>query len=434
MALNDQIQNRQSQSQRSFIFKEGIRFRHLTCKADAPILIKILPSFNPEDPNPQTSWLPFALSDGAITDWAKLIYINRFIGHGKGFGSRRDILSMKTFGEDLMDPVEHLINVANQMPTEFGYLVTDVGEGKNKLRRALSKPSTHLVANIWQPNQPTLGVQIGVFAPSATDSLIDAKSGLIFQRNNVPESVTKQNYLLGYAVGDMTHPSDGPALLVIKGNENGDYSKYRVQLAVDNTNRVMIKPVGADLMAQRYNMASPETFVDIPTEEEIVTMLVHTLNMRGPAGHHEYALLKQAFPQHRIPDPPTAPAAMPSVPGAGFGNNPAASAPPVPAATNSGAPAMPGVGSTGIPNTGVVGGTPPIAAPPVVPQGDPVPAATPVPATTPAALGPAAIDTALSPVDGIPAAGPLAPGDVVPGAGQGWQKDEFLNRLRASGK
>jgi hypothetical protein len=488
MSLNDQIQGMPKKGDRKFIFKEGVRYRHMTGKD--PIVFRLLPSYDAQNQDASTSVLPFALPDGQLTDWGRVLYICRFIGHGKGgFGSRQDLLSLRSFasqGQEVFCPLEHLLKAISQMPQDWGYLTEDQGEqgAKYRERASFSRPTAHFIANIWDLNKPAVGVQIGCFTSSACNALVDGKTGLVFQRNNVPDEVIQQNYLLQYAVGDLTDPVKGPALICSKGDNNGEFSKYQVILALDGQNRVVTRPVGPDMLQQRYNMGAPDTFLNIPTEQDLVDGLVGLLNMRSPGGYHEYALLKQVFPQFRVPEPPAAPAASSTIPSAGFGGSPAAAAPGIPGmvAPQVSGPVSPAAGgipgappSAGIPGTvpatpaapvaPVVVPTAPVAAPvaPVAPVednlpglGPAAPAAAPV---APAAPAPAAVPSApaseasgaaanMAAAGGTPApeapaaatpampaapAAPVAPGDDVAPAG-GFNRADFLSRIETMGK
>jgi hypothetical protein len=98
-------------------------------------------------------------------------------------------------------------------------------------------------------------------------------------------------------------------------------SAYIVQLAKDGAGRQLKRPLDDGLLGQRYNMANPDSFINIPTDEDLVNSLIQLLNARSPKGYHEYALLRMALPEFRIPEPPSAPAASHVVSG-GFGQNP----------------------------------------------------------------------------------------------------------------
>jgi hypothetical protein len=458
MSLNDQIQGMQTGGGgRGFIFRENVKVKYMTGKD--PIVFRMLPAFDPNNTDPSTSVLPFAMPDGTITDWGILLYISRFVGHGRGgFGTRQDLISLRSFAQgdaEVFCPLEQLMKTINAMTAEWGYLINDQGEGSSRQRKAFSKPMPHFIANIWDLNQPMVPAQVGMFTSSASRALTDPKSGLIFQRTNLPEEVIQQNYLLAYQVGDLTDPTNGPALVCVKGNENGEFSKYRVTLATNTQGQVVKRPVGPEVLQTRYNMSQPNTFIEMPTEESLINGLIQLLNMRSPQGYHEYALLKQAFPQFRIPDPPAAPAATPTVP-TGFGGVPApapASAPvdvtpqvggPVSQGTTAApAPFVPAPTAVPLgpaPQTAAVPPQTAPQAPTAVPAGTQVPQA---PTAAPAAFQavPAAPQPAPAPAEAQGAvqnmqaaqAGPVAPGDPVPTEGQKWDRDSFMQRLKSGG-
>lgn len=455
MGLNNQVKAAgYSGGDRKFIFKEGVRYRHMTGKD--PIVFRILPSFNPNDPNPATSYLPFMLPGDVLSDWGDVLYISRFVGHGKGGnGTRQDILSLRTGADkEIFDPLTHLYRAISQMSADWGYLLEDSKDptGKVRDRAAFSKPLPHFICNVWDFNKPTAGAQLACFTSSAYMSMFNAKTGLVYLRINlVDESILQHNYLAAYAVGDLTDPVNGPALMCAKGNDNGEFSKYTVTLAQDQTGRIIKRVMGQDVLAQRYNLSNLSTIVNLPTEEEIIQLLVETLNMRSPQGYHEYALLRQAFPQHRIPEPPASPAAMPTIQ-SGFGLNPAAQAPAAPVAPVAQAPAVSSAPPpafdyramaaaaqaaplqpqtvapvSSLPPPPYVPPMAPVAAPvaPVAPQAA-VPAMTPSPEAMAAAINAAA---AAAPVAGVPVqTQPVAPGDDV--GVKTFNKNDFLGRLQ----
>lgn len=414
MGLNDQVKGMPSSAPKARMFKDGVKFKYLTGKD--PVIFKYLPAFNPANPDASTSILPFVTPTGDLTDWGTLIYQSRFIGHGSGkFGTRQDVLSMRTFakpGQDIFDPIEKLIQTVSQCSADWGYLI-EKQKDKDADRPALSRPTAHFIANIWDANSPAAGVQIGILPPSGTTSLLDARFGLAYQQSaNATEEMIRQNHLMAYQVGDLTDPVNGPALTCLKESAaQGDYSKYRVALANDARNQIYRPMIGPNLLAQRYKFNDLRTFMNIPTEEDIINSLVQLFNIRSPKGFHEYVLLKIAFPNHRIPEAPSAPGATATV-AAGFGGNPAqnytqpatAYTPPA-VATNYAPPAL----STATQPASVY--TPPAAQQP-----------TPVNMAAASATNP-------QPVPAVPAT-PVVPGDNV-GLPGSFDEQEFIKRIRS---
>lgn len=417
MGFNDQVRNMAYGSEnKKFIFLEGVRFKRMGGKN--PVVFRVLPAFDPNNNNKATSWLPFCLQDGSLTDWGMVVYIARYVGHGQ---NRKDILSLKSFGTDVQDPLDILIQTVNAIP-EWGYLTKDVGEGKSAIRKALPRPSATFLANVWDVNQASQEVAIGVFPTSAAKAFMDSKSGLIYQRANLPPEVLAQNYLLQYSVGDLTSPHDGPALCIAKGTDKGEMSSFQVYLATDSQHRVVKRNLTQEMLAQRYDLAQPQSFIDIPTEEDVIKQLITTFNMRSPSGYHEYSLLKQAFPTYPIPEPPSAPAATPTI-AAGFGNNPAVQqrAPvPMNMGTSAGAPVPQSTGYP-VPNQMTV----PMAAPQGVPVANVTTNTTPVPEAAKAAANMAAAQIPVG-------SAPVVPGDPIPTSGGAFDKNAFLARLNAN--
>jgi hypothetical protein len=328
MGLNDQVRTHLSGGTgRKRLFADNVKVKYLSGKD--PVQFKILPAFDPRNPDPRTSVLPFVLPDGQLTEWGMLFHQARYLGHGSG-KTRQDFVCMQTFArnnEQLFDPIDHLCKVVGQLSADWGYLLKDIGTGPDAERAPLSRPSASFIANVWDPTQPGNGVQIGILPPSAATSLLDARLGLAFQRANIPEEYIRQNYILGYAVGDLTDPINGPVLETIKEREaQKSFSKYRVRLFQDAHGQVAHPAIGSDLLAMRYDFSRPESFICVPNEEETIAALMQLFNMRSPRGIHEYVLLRIAFPNSRIPEPPSAGTST-TIP-SGFGAAPAPQTPP----------------------------------------------------------------------------------------------------------
>lgn len=323
MGFNDQAKGFGARGARKFIFKDGVPFKHMT--GQQPIMFRLQPAFNPADPNPATSWLPCLDPAGNLNEWGTVIKIVRFVGHGTGGATRQDLLSLSTFDSDgrgVWCPLQALWQAINSDPQTWGYLIEDKGDfkDKNRQRAAFSKVSSHLIANILDVNQITIGNQLGVFTAGASGKLIDRRDGLVFQPNGMPgiDEAVRQNYMMAYANGDITSPHDAPVLVVEKGNEKGDFSAYKISIATDSGRRVIRRPIDCALMAQRFNLTQLDSFINVPTEEDLVQALVQLLNGRSPQGYHEHALLRLTFPNFQIPEPPMAPAATASVAMGGY--------------------------------------------------------------------------------------------------------------------
>lgn len=465
MGFNDQAKALTgARGARKFIFKEGVRYKHMT--GAQPIVFRLMPAFNPADPNPGTSYLPCLDPAGNLTDWGTVLKIVRFVGHGKGgAGTRQDLLSLKTFeteNQKIWCPLDAVFTTINADPQTWGYMIDDGDrKDKNRPRAPYSKIVGHLICDILDINQTQLGVQLGVFTSGASGKLVDRKDGLVYQPNAAPnaEEMAKQHYIWAYANGDITCPNYAPVLVVEKGDDKGDFSSYKISIAQDNQRRIIRRPVDQAMMVMRYDLSKLNTFLNIPTEDDLVQSLIQLLNGRSPHGYHEHALLKMALPQFQIPEPPSAPSAGPTVamgfaPSAGvpipgavptvpyqagpvttpnYGQGAAVPPPMIPGAVPGGgfaAPTQPSVAvppppqMAGMTSTGVVA---PVAAVPVPP---PPQVAVAAPTGNPAAemQGVAANAQAAAPA-AVPAAPtePVAPGDPV---APGFNQADFLARIR----
>ena len=461
MGFNDQAKALQGgRGSRKFIFKDGVKFRHMS--GAQPILFRFLPAFNPNDPNPKTSYLPSLDPSGNLTDWGTVLQIVRFVGHGTNNQNRQDLLSLKTFesgDQQIWCPLAALYQTITEDQNVWGYLIVDHGErdDKNRTRKSFDRAAKQLVANILDVNQVQDGIKLGVFTTGASAKIIDRGEGLVYQPNASPgvEEYVKQNYMYAYANGDLTDPNTAPCLICEKGKDKGDFSAYQIRIAQDSARKVIRRPLDQSMMEQRQNLANLANIINIPTEEELVQSLIALLNGRSPLGYHEFALLKLAFPQFRIPEPPAAPAAMPTIQ-AGFAQSPAAQGvppqqggyqgvpqftPPAQLQPASSVPAAgwpPPAGSAGAPQVAPVQTVSQVAVPS---QGVPAAAGwpgqlpvAPQVAPPPAQQGAEMAGVAANAAQAAQAAHqapsePVAPGDPV---AQNFNQAEFLARLRAT--
>jgi len=326
MGLNDQVSGGISiRTARSTIFTEGVKAKYVSLKHPTIMRFRILPAFDFRDYNNVNGWLPFILPEGQLTDWANLIYVARFVGHGRGrYSNRLDILSMQTGyvgpePEKVFCPLKAVIKTIDANKGDWGYMMD-----KNADERIINFPVQMMLCNIIELSGKD-GVQVGVFPSTATVAMFGSDGGLAFRRTMVDDATLAQNYLLGYEVNDMTNPQRGPVLACFRLQDKGEFSGYSILMDKDNANR----PYSADVssyLAYRARIYDLKQVINMPTEESIVQSLIAVLNGRSPNGHHEYDLLRMALPQFKIPASPQAQAASNSIQ-AGFGVNPAGGIP-----------------------------------------------------------------------------------------------------------
>ena len=307
MGLNNQVKRAQeSRSTRYGMFLENVKYKHMT--GDKTFVFRLQPAHDPQDAENPLGWVPFIDEKGALSDWAFIVWVARYVGHGKGdFGTRRDFISLKTFDENADCPLFRLFNAVNTMSEDWGYLVRE-DKDKKAGRQALSVPGPVLIANIASLEHGDPANMAAVFSKSAMDSLVSQGSGLALRR--VARSAGG-SYLDRYAVGDLTDPRTGPVLTSKKDTSSKKpYPPYIVELAIDGTtNDVLTAPLSQGALTARYRMDRAETFLNKLTAEELVEGLVAVLCSRAPVtGYHEYALLREVFPEFNVPAPPSAPA------------------------------------------------------------------------------------------------------------------------------
>ena len=301
MGFNDAVQST-GRTQNSPVFQQGVKVKYIS--GTKPINFKILPAHATGCGGQADSWTPFRDQAGKLTEWGRIVYLARFIGHGKE--SRRDFVSPMTFagdsGESVFCPLSRLFQMASQYP-EWSYLVNNRVNPSNPAeildKPAINRPARHMVCNVVDADNPTTGVMLGIFTKSAIDAICGASKGVASRRTLATPEQIQQNYLAEWVVGDLTHPEYGPVLCAEKGTDKGEYSAYTVELAVDpNTRRVRFKTIGMPELTGRYNLQEPATYLINQTPEMIVQGLCEVLNMVSPAGVHEHEFLRLVFPEY----------------------------------------------------------------------------------------------------------------------------------------
>jgi hypothetical protein len=159
-------------------------------------------------------------------------------------------------------------------------------------------------------------------SPGAAKTLVGQDGGLVFQPGMSPR---EGDFFSRWYIGDFTDPATGLAFKYSKqksGAQGKSFASGRIDIYMAQ-NSVVRYPISSDLLAKRVDVSKFENFLSPVTEQSIVNDLIEVLSARSPMGIHEYVLLKQAFPQMRIPDPPAEAAYV----SGGFGQPPAAQQP-----------------------------------------------------------------------------------------------------------
>lgn len=311
MSLANQYQRQQRQGNRTF-FKEGVRSAKLSQQKTTSVF-RLMPAFDPENPDITQSYLPCVDPDGRVTDWGKFVHVSVFLGHGM---SKRDIVSPKTFDYEAPCPLEDMWQAIYDDKITWEYLVKDNPE--RGTRKCFTRPSPQLIINAIDRSQIHMGVVVGLLSKSAGSALI-ALCGARNSNAQVLQMAEQEGqYLLGFANGDISDPNGGIMLTcgIPPASANGEFSKYEVAPLVTinpmtNRSETASMPLTCELMAQRKNVTNIGDLIEERTYEDIVADLVGLYNKRSPVnGHHEFNLLRVAFPEcaHLIPEPPLAPA------------------------------------------------------------------------------------------------------------------------------
>ena len=352
-------------------YKQGVRVKFP--KKSPPLRVQILPAYNPADPaNPQG--YVQCLVNGQPSAWFGMIQSAKFVGHGD-WKSTLPILSLLSFEGSGQCPYQRLLDYCKNNP-DWKYLVTKTGRfGAPDFKDAVLKPiKSVLLLNIVDVDDPGKGVQILETSYSVASTLLNEDTGIVFQRNlqldNYPDvaAALSRDPMLAYANGDITNPGRAPVFVIelppIKAGQFGAGYTARIEVANGQVSRRMASDIE---LASRYHLDDPESFLNIPTGQDIVNTLVTLLKgHKNASGVDETCAIKEAVGDtYRVdtvsapgaastvqgwssadPAPDTMPAPAPSVPTykvpvegpvypgyqaapAGFAPNPAAPVPPV---------------------------------------------------------------------------------------------------------
>jgi hypothetical protein len=437
MSFNTQIEfasmKYSTAPRKKYIYKQSVQIKRMAGKQT--IMFRLLPAFDPNNMDASTSFLPCVSPEGLLNDWGAAIRMAKFVGHDQDIRNTHEIVSLKTLerpGEPVFCPYAELLNFIRNNQDDWGYLTSPSGEwGTPSYRReCLPALRQYLVCNIFDINDPTRGCQVGEFSISAAKTIYDRKMGIMFTPNGMPgiEDMIKQNYLLQYANGDITNPTTGPVLMLERDTASS-FAGYRVSIATDaHTRSVCRAAVDPMIMQSRVHLQNFHEYLNIMEPQEMVDYLATILTERSPKGYHEYALLKMALPDFKVPEPPSAPAATNTIQ-SGFSHMPTPVAPVAPIA-----PTTPVASAASVSNLAPVPGIPitannvapvPTVTPPVPTVTQPVSTVTtPVSTvTTPVSTVTPPVSTVTTPVPTVTPA--VSPVGSIPGEedfSEGWAR------------
>ncbi len=280
-------------------YKSGIKVKFP--KKGPQLRMQILPAYNPNDPTDPQGFVP-CLVNGQPTPWFGMIQAAKFVGHGD-WKSTLPILSLSSFEGREPCPYERLRRYCKENP-DWKYLITKTGRfGADDYQDAVLKPvKSVLLMNIVDVDNPGQGVQLGEFTYSVANDLLNEETGLVFQRNlqleNYPgaDQALIANPMLAYANGDITDPSKAPVFIVelppIKTGQFGAGYIARIEVSRNQVSRRSCSDIE---LAARYHLDDPESFMAIPSGQDIVDALVTLLKGHKNAnGVDETCAIKEA--------------------------------------------------------------------------------------------------------------------------------------------
>ena len=299
-------------------YKQNVRVKFP--KKSPPMRVQILPSYNLANPADPQGYMQ-CLSGGQPTPWFGMIQSAKFVGHGD-WKQTLPILSLSSFEGSEPCPYQRLLNYCKNNE-DWKYLVTKTGRfGAPDYKDAILKPvKPVLLLNIVDVDDPGKGVQIAEMSYSVANTLLNEETGIVFQRNlqldNYPnaEAALAQNPMLAYANGDITDPFRAPVFIIelppVKAGQFGAGYTAKIEVANGTVTRRSATSIE---MSSRYHLDDPESFLNIPTGQDIVNTLVTLLKgNKNARGIDETCAIKEAVGDMYRVDTVSAPGAVSTV-------------------------------------------------------------------------------------------------------------------------
>lgn len=296
-------------------------FKHkLTYMAgkDVPKQFRILPAYSKRQdgtPDPH-GWIPFETEDEVNTPWLFGYQIWPNIGHGAWgrAGNRKSFIRFDLmFPEYEFDAVSRVVNAARNNQ-EWRYLFDKPPAQGTRVDTILRwYPQQEMLANvvILSAANTMPRTVLGSFSASLTRQLCggqavngEAEEGIINRLSNLPDEYIKQNRMLRYWLGDITDPNEGVVLEIYR-DESAVPARYRIRPLRSDKGGAVKTALTAQMMEGRVDLSDPHNIAEPPEPQEEVNRVASCLNEWSPDGrYHEFELLKLAFPEFSVPNPP----------------------------------------------------------------------------------------------------------------------------------
>jgi len=285
---------------------------------DCPKQFRILPAFGeymPDGRPEPMGYVPFEDDHGTNTPWVLGYREWSNIGHGPWGrnGTRRSFLRFDDLFEDYaFDAVTRVVNVARS-DDNWRYLFEREEPNSARSDSVLRwYPDREILCNvvIYLPSGEQKTV-IGSFSQALTRQLCggttrngDADEGIINRPSNLPAEMLEADPYRRYWLGDITNPNMGVVLEIYK-DESTVPARYKIRPAKDAATGGM-KQIGftQQQMADRVDLSRPSNILTPPEPQEEVDRMATCLNRWAPNGMHEYELLRVAYPEFNVPNPP----------------------------------------------------------------------------------------------------------------------------------
>lgn len=321
----------------SFLFKQGVHYFYGKGDDKHPLLFLILPAYEEHNgsvnslENGNLNWCRAATlwknNEGnmvpAPNHWFASIYMSKpFIKGSRPIVSRKTLVERNEDGTLVRqkDPLSEVLDFIKMPENQeaWGYLSFEQYSPNpaQRINAKLPKISRSFVMNVFTLNDDKPGAKLMVVSsyPAMNNlaSMTKSKEGFALRQTmrEISDEELRQNPSAMFEYGDITDPNGAVVFQFTKAlDENKKFVNqilpaYETDPATGRQ-RIQRASVTANELAARVDLQHPETYVNIPTEEEQVQQLIQVCSGRNKKGDHELDMLRAALPDYAnmIPQP-----------------------------------------------------------------------------------------------------------------------------------
>jgi len=258
-----------------------------------------------------SSWVPHRdPHSGNFFPFGRMIEVYRNVGHGPFSDKKRYTMVSKTSfapaEAEVFCPIAMVHDYAARS-REWSYLTEKRDVPYSQWGDTIfSKPETWFLFNAIIVNAAGQTVNtLGVLDKSSVQALWDC----IDQRNlTVTQEMLQVNPFAGYVLGDITDPNRTVLLNLHRQANNKNYrqiSPLLTQQMGQQHQALTYVPTG-QFLQNRYIIEDGNSYLNRPTDQQLVDTLCRALNGRNANGIHEHQLIKEALASTglTVPEPP----------------------------------------------------------------------------------------------------------------------------------